>query len=253
MARSFASASTQYLSRASAVVTATPFSMACWYRVTTVSGSRSLLSLGNSATTNRWHNLRLTTSGGNMTLRAGTRVGASEVSAAATATHNDSIWHQATGVWTSTASRTIYLDGGNSATETTDLNPVVDLTNIATRVSGGTPGELLDGEIAEAAIWNVALTADEALSLSKGFSPLLIRPTALVETWRLIGRNDPETGWKGNDLTLVNTPTVAPHPRILMPRRRTLVSFGAGVAPPAGSPNKLWGKMQSSKLLGKVA
>ncbi len=43
-----------------------------------------------------------------------------------------------------------------------------------------------DGRIAEVAIWDVILTADEAAILSKGYSPLFVRPQNLVAYWPLI-------------------------------------------------------------------
>jgi hypothetical protein len=91
---------------------------------------------------------------------------------------------------------------------------------LGARISA-TPGLFLNGQIAEAAVWNVALSAAEIASLSKGFSPLLIRPASLVAYWPLIGRHDPEIDPVGRfDMTLTANPTTAAHPRVILPHRR---------------------------------
>lgn len=55
---------------------------------------------------------------------------------------------------------------------------------------GGAPTlsvQMLDGAVSELGIWNVILTAGEMTALSKGFSPLLIRPQSLILYTPLIG------------------------------------------------------------------
>jgi hypothetical protein len=71
--------------------------------------------------------------------------------------------------------------------------------------------------MAEVGIWNAALTDAEVAILALGYSPDQVRPASLVEYWKLIGRNSPETGIKGYDMTLYNAPLVANHPRIIYP------------------------------------
>ena len=71
----------------------------------------------------------------------------------------------------------------------------------------------MDGQIAEAAIWNVALTDGEIASLAKGFKPTRIRPQSLVFYAPLI-RNLQDTR-KGMALTNNNAATVAAHPRVI--------------------------------------
>ena len=44
----------------------------------------------------------------------------------------------------------------------------------------GTPLIPMDGDLAEAAVWSVQLTADEHAAYANGANPLTIRPDALV-------------------------------------------------------------------------
>ena len=85
-------------------------------------------------------------------------------------------------------------------------------------MGGATNNNSMDGYMAEAAVWNVALTSAEVSVLSKGYSPLLVRPQSIVSYWPLIGRTSPEIDLVGGyGMTLVNAPTTAAHPRIIYP------------------------------------
>lgn len=98
----------------------------------------------------------------------------------------------------------------------------------------------IDGLIAEAAVWNVDLTAGEMAILGKGFSPLFVRPNSLVAYWPLIGRTSPEIDVVGGfNGTLTGTGT-APHPRVIMPSR-PLIGHATAAAAPSGRIFKLAG------------
>ena len=47
-------------------------------------------------------------------------------------------------------------------------------------MSGATKQNYCDGSLAEAAIWNAALSDAEVAALATGVSPLLVRPGSLV-------------------------------------------------------------------------
>jgi hypothetical protein len=118
-------------------------------------------------------------------------------------------------VFVSAASRTAYFNGVASAENTTSVTPLTfDAAAIGARAIGGSYGLYADGKIADAAIWNVALTAAEIASLAKGISPRLIRPQSLVFYAPLIRDLIDVKG--GLALTNVNTATVSPHPRIYL-------------------------------------
>jgi len=76
----------------------------------------------------------------------------------------------------------------------------------------------LNGRVAEAAAWNVELTADELAALGKGVSPQSIRPASLTAYWPLVGQRNPEISLRaGFELTRGNSPQAAEHCRIIYP------------------------------------
>ncbi len=91
-----------------------------------------------------------------------------------------------------------------------------------------------DGAIAECAIWDSFLTTGEIAALVD-YSPLLIRPSSLVEYWPLIGRTSPEIGLvNGLNAALIASPSVFPHPRVIYPAQ-TGVAFSVVTAVAANS------------------
>lgn len=96
-------------------------------------------------------------------------------------------WVHAAGVF-QTASRVAYLNGGFTGTNTTSYsNPsnisdiLVNLNydNVSLQGNGhNATGQLV--RMAEAAVWDAALTTDEILALSKGVKPKTIRPESLI-------------------------------------------------------------------------
>ena len=80
-----------------------------------------------------------------------------------------------------------------------------------------------DGDIAEAGIWNVALTLSEIQSLAAGFAPIMIRPSALKHYVPVSGYHSPESEVVAptttGGLATTNTPPAAAHPAIVRPGR----------------------------------
>lgn len=194
MPREFVAASSQnLLTTASSVVTAYPFTFACWARATDVTGGgafQNVMACGdNGATNNAEVVLGFTTTGAIRAVIAnGGSVGSATTGVAAT----NATWAHLAGVFTNATSRDVYLNGGNKASDTTNLAfPAVNRFAFSFRpVSGG--ANYLTGAIAEAAAWSVALDAAEIAALAKGVCPTLIRPTALLAYWPLFGNNSPE-------------------------------------------------------------
>jgi hypothetical protein len=88
----------------------------------------------------------------------------------------------------------------------------------------------MSGSIAEAAIWNVALTDAKVAILAAGFSPLFVDPQSLVAYWPLVRDTDDDVVG-GYDMTAYNTPTVASHPpKIFYPVSPHSVYFAAAAA-----------------------
>lgn len=127
---------------------------------------------------------------------------------------------------------TLYINNVSDATVAagniiydTSANGPLDIAFLASGASNA-----MSGDIAEIGIWNVALDAGERGALAKGVSPLLARRAGLFSYIPLIGKYSPEidliTGLTGT----VSNAVAGAHPRVIMPRRRT-IQYGAAAAP----------------------
>lgn len=219
MAWNFARASSEYLTSSSPMVTAAPFTIAGWIR------------RGNSATTQNMFGLGLSTSlkffgiswnGADFKPRAqhydGTNNG---IATGTTVVAVGDVVHLC-GVFASTSSRSIYVNGVLETTDTTVVGNAFtpDRFDLATLDNGAGKTDHLEGDLWEWAVWNVALTAPEIAALGKRFAPPLIRPQSLLSYYPMFGNDATEVDrWKTRaDLTLVNTPTKAVHGPMLYPR-----------------------------------
>ena len=213
MAYDFTAASSQFLSVA-APATVAPLTMACWFRSATVTTAYGLICLNSTTATDR-HALLLRGDLSGDPVSFFSAAGASNASANSTTSFSANTWSHACGVLSSSASRSVYLNAGGVATETTNLATTgLTQTSIgAQRFSTFPSGaSFMGGQIAEVGIWNAALTAAEIASLAKGMTCDKIRPQNLVFYAPLV-RNliDPKGGLT---ITNNNAATVANHPRV---------------------------------------
>ena len=211
MARTF-NGTNDSIEAASAPVTAVPLTIACWFYPTSSAGM-AVVSLGVSGGSDRFQMSCVpgSTPVGAASVQSGT---ASQSSFSGTAALNQ--WHHAAAVFASSTSRTAYFNGSAATANTTASTPTgINRLNISGRYLT-TLGAFFQGAIAEVGIWNVALTADEITSLSKGFPCRLVRPSALVFYSRLI-RNVMDIR-NGVALSELGTGTTdSRHPRIIYP------------------------------------
>lgn len=106
-------------------------------------------------------------------------------------------------------------------------------TRLAAHYFSGTNNQFCNVTLADFAIWDVQLDASERAAFGKGYSPLLIRPGNLVRYLPLI--RDKIDLVLSETAGTVDAPSVAVHPRVIMPRRR-MVGF-AGTSPPPPPPS----------------
>jgi hypothetical protein len=199
-----------YIESTSTPVTTFPFTMACWFNPANVTAGGTLMSLGVANGVDRFQMVNRGDLAGDR-IAISSLVGATEGLATSTIGYTANTWHHATAVCTSITSRSIFLNGGGKATNTTSSNPA-GINNIMLGSRWSTSrGFFFNGRIAEAAIWNAALTDDEVISLSKGFAPSLIRPSNLRFYNRCLRTSQDLSG--GRTLTQVNI-TNFDHPRI---------------------------------------
>ena len=208
MARNFNGTSAR-IHISSAVVAATPYTMACWFRTTNMTQVSALLSLTSSSTGRQYSTLffrgDVASDPIDILIEAG---GAQNVTRSTTGCTSGK-WHHACGVFSAANSRTVYLDGGSSATNTNVVSPSPNQTEIGAWRSSS----WFSGDIAEVGFWNAALTAAEVASLAKGVTPALVRPQSLVACLPLIREViDPRAATAFTD---VNT-SAAAHPRVYL-------------------------------------
>jgi hypothetical protein len=123
------------------------------------------------------------------------------------------IWQYVTGVFTSSASRTVFLDSVAGTTNTLNITDLGTMSRVGIGfLNRQTPALWANARIGDTAIWSAALTSDEVISLYKGYKPSRIRPQSLVFYAPLI-RNIQDVA-RGLSLTNNNTATVADHPRV---------------------------------------
>ncbi|MHC4475710.1 MAG: LamG domain-containing protein [Planctomycetota bacterium] len=221
MSRSFTRTSSQYLQASQSAVTGPPFSMACWFNTSNLTDSMVLMCMANSASHTNLYNLLASGNIAGDRVRAQSRDSSGSVFAETSSGFSVDTWHHGCGVWVSTNERRAYIDGGNEGTYLANKSPTgIDVVSVG-RVSDASPGGYYDGLLAEAAIWDSALSESEVAVLAKGYSPLFVRPESLVMYWPLVresdGENEDIDKVGGYDLVDYNGPGDAAHPRVLYP------------------------------------
>ena len=233
MARNF-DGTNDVLQQASAVVSGYPFSLSVWYNPDDFDAQGVPLEVDHSTEAARYIGIYVINPGGEV--RAQSQNGGEFATAQTTAQLTTGTWHHLAAVFASATSRIIYIDGGNSVSNTTEVNfgTGINRTTIGAAENGGTQNNHADGQIAEAAVYDIALTAADVVVLSKAFSPLLVRRDALVSYWPIIGRTSPEVDIVGGLNMTVTEATVAPHPRIYYPAGPRIIT------PPAAAVGNPW-------------
>lgn len=195
MARLFDDASSQYLEYAGAVVTGPPFSVIAWFQSDDLTNGGELWSLAN-ITNGTADYFRLNFTAGPISIGARDFATAANVFVPTTTSVTAAnTWHCAAGVWATTASRSVYLDGGGKATDTTLVAPSGMARTAIGRLVRFAPTAYFSGLIACVAMWNIALTDAEVLSLAQGLDPLRLQRANLIDYWlhgALVGQASPE-------------------------------------------------------------
>lgn len=229
MARLFDNVASDNLSVANAIASATPLSVFCWcYPDEAITGVQ--MCIADTGSTN--HYFRLNTSA-TFQVVAATAAGGAAAQSTTTGTGSINTWMHIGGTFGSSAHRQAWLNGTAATAQTSNLTPTgLDTAGIGFRPASSPLG-YFSGRIAEAAVWNVELSAAEIAILAAGYSPLCLarRPVAY---WPLLGRFSPEIDTVGRfDLTVTGA-VAAEHPRIIYPRSRQ-IGVPVAAAPGAAS------------------
>jgi hypothetical protein len=201
----------QYLSIASAVATAQPITMACWFNTRNNSAIMNLICI-NSSTDNQRHVLQLRGDIAGKPVRAQS---GGTANADTSTGFSIGVWSHACGVFAASNSRTAYINAGSEGINTSNVSIAgLNQTSIAAqRLLSFTNGaNFVNGQIAEVGIWNAALTAAEIASLAKGMTCDKVRPQNLVFYAPLV--RDLLDAKGGLPITNNNGATVANHPRV---------------------------------------
>ena len=204
MAYEFLATSSRRLTTASTPVNSTPLTIACWYKHD-IASVQDPLSIASSTA----NYFSISSRGNGLSVDFITNDGSGNIGARSTANAIVNSWNHACGVAASATSRTIYLNGGSSATNTTSKTPTVSGIVIGARF---TTTASFTGGIAEVGIWNAALTAAEVASLAKGMTCDKVRPQSLVFYAPLVRDLIDQKG--GLAITNNNGATVANHTRV---------------------------------------
>jgi len=224
--------STQYAQVATPIVTAVPLTFAAWIYPTTVNTVGEIICIA-AADSVHYFTLRKNNASIEMVTR-----GAQTRTATSGATLVANTWYHVCAVTSAIDSRAAYVNGGNKGTNSQTTTPTVTggQTSLARR--GGTSAtNYFPGRIAEAAIWNAALTDAEVAALAIGIEPSFIRHANLVAYLPLLchssawnGTNESGNvidvkragGWNISPAS-PNGPTSAEHARIIYGSRSRAV------------------------------
>jgi hypothetical protein len=205
-----------------------PFTMACWFYCLDNTTWHVLMSLGeNGGPAGDFYYLGADGDDAGDNIWASAFSDPAQGTAKTTTGFSASTWHHAAAVFASSSSRSVYLDGGGKGTDSTSVTGIsVARTAIGVLLRDVvSAGVHLDGSIAEAAVWDAALSDDEVAALAAGINTRHIRPANLKAYWPLLSYNPLSDFTKnGYDLTEVGTVSSSNHapvrlftPNLIMP------------------------------------
>jgi hypothetical protein len=213
MAYDFLSSSSQYLTTGSTPVTAAPLTFAVRFNARNITDNMILFQLSDGSATNRFFSAALGAVAGDPVRIGADQSPVSNPSVDSAAGFNATTDHSVVVVFASSTSRTLYFDLASGVTNTTSATPSgISIIEFGARFTLGVYGLFMNGLLSEGAIWNAALTEDEARAYAKGFKPSRIRPQSLQFYSPLIRTLQDLRA--GRSITNNNSATVANHPRV---------------------------------------
>jgi hypothetical protein len=215
MAYSFTAASSQHLTTpdTSSLDITGALTLCAWVKSSGSYGTatRGVLTKYETATNNRSYGIAINSTG-KIIFLIGSGTGADSITGATTVGTD---WRHIAGVFTPSTKIEAFFNGTSDGTKTSSI-----LTNLFSgsaplavgMISVSSVNNCWDGQIAEAAVYNAALTASEVASLAKGMTCDKVRPQSLVFYAPLVRDLLDQKG--GRTITNNNGATVANHPRV---------------------------------------
>lgn len=223
MAFTFTSTSSQCLTSLTSPVTGYPFSISLWFKIISTNPAGNLFTLTSPTLTPGVQGGRITILLNAVEITFETQGAVPDNSTTVAtidlASQPLSAWRNVTVIAQSSAITDIglYYNGNQlSASNNIDGKTPTNISQViigARRTAGGTLTNFAnDASVAEVGVWSTAISIQDMISLSQGFSPLKIRPDQLRYYAPLIGDRTELVG----GLTLVPSnirPGVEAHPR----------------------------------------
>lgn len=227
-------------------VSATPLTMACWFRCTQTTAANGLVAVGVNGS-NDYHSLLINGAAAGDPVQARTN----GVAASSSTGYSVNTWHHACGVYASATDRRAFIDGGSKGTNATSATPTTP-TKIFVGCRPQAANDLFfSGRICEVALWSAALEDVEVAVLAKGLSPLRVRPDSLVAYYPVWGLHSPEIQLKGGTVPLTVTgATLIDHAPVRPFARRFWNSFPP---PPSGTAYTLTADPGAVTITGTAA
>jgi len=196
-----------------------PVSFACWFKTDTDAADQELIGFGHGSLS-RNLSLRLRDTPDSDVI-AFVNNAAGYSFAGSSISFSKNVWQHAVAVFASSTVRYVFLNGGNIGFSSTSRTfPVgMNSTHIGARYRSGAYSLYMSGPIAEPAIWNTSLTAEDAAVLGSGYCPLFVKTANLVRYLPLKqvrGLYNPEL-IIGQEFYDYGSPSMADHPRIIYP------------------------------------
>lgn len=236
MALLFNDASSQYFYTSTVPVTSVPFSISFWFYPDDVSISYGTVGFFNTGDDNQYATINVAGAVAGDPLRGFYRNGASLSTFDASTGVSVNTWQHACAVFTSSTSRTIYINGGSAGSDTTSVAfPTFNNFCIGAWRRTSTTS-FMSGRLDDIGVYDVALTATDVLTLSKGYSPLMVRPESLL-TYVPLNYTTPVDLTGGASFTASGSPSLSINPRLYRPMAPIYYPSFTGAAPapaPAG-------------------
>jgi hypothetical protein len=206
---------------AAAIATAEPLTIAAWLYptslATTIYGPCIFYTAGTGTSVTGFE-LLVTTAGLIRARKEDAGTGSQSATSSALAING---WYHIGGVFTAANSRTAFLNGGAATANSTNIvftnTPDKTSLGVLYRHDNSMSTNRSDAYWAEIGFWNIALTAADMLVLAAGYSPLMVKPEALLAYYPMVrGDANGDAPDLVGGLTMVEQGTVdvQPHARV---------------------------------------
>lgn len=230
----FTSSLLEYATRSDGVHNSIPVTLSC-RRFVTGSTQYYLVALGNSATGTPIIAIRATLTAVEYLIRDNS---GNITTPTASAVGQTGLWDHFAGVSSSATSHQAWMNGVPGTVSTTNIPGAFDITtsSIGGLKRTGAVEQPILGAVADAAVWNCALTGAEIRLLANGVPPHMIRPANLMWYVPMDDAAYPAIDLRsGRNATIVGAPTRFAHPRTVRryfePYRFGVTAAGGAVVP----------------------